>query len=117
MRSNHLTTAPPYAVEKALTTFGHNLRTARLRRNLTIQEVADKIDTGPRAVMDAEKGKISAGIGTYIALLWCFDLLDDLYDVANPDNDKEGQVLAAAFGQEYGRERAREKGGIIDDDF
>ena len=44
------------------------LRTARLRRNLTIQDVADKIGTGPRAVADTEKGKSSTGIVVYVAL-------------------------------------------------
>jgi hypothetical protein len=33
---NTLGMAPPYAVERALKSLGSNLRTARLRRNLTI---------------------------------------------------------------------------------
>ena len=49
---NTLTTAPPYAVEQTLRRLGSNLRTARLRRNLTIEEVAQKIGTGPRPVSD-----------------------------------------------------------------
>jgi len=44
-RKNTLTTAPPYAVEKALHRLGANLRIARLRRNLTIEDVAEKIGT------------------------------------------------------------------------
>jgi len=46
---NPLLAAPPYPVEKALKKLGANLRTARLRRNLTIQEVAEKIATDPGA--------------------------------------------------------------------
>ena len=57
-RKNKLLETPPYAVEQALKHLGANLRTARLRRNLTIQDVAEKIGTGPRAVGDAEKGKL-----------------------------------------------------------
>jgi hypothetical protein len=60
---NQLLQAPPYPVEQALTRLGQNLRTARLRRNFTIKEVAAKVGTGPRAIMDAEKGKASTGIG------------------------------------------------------
>ena len=41
-------------VEQALKTLGANIRTARLRRNLTIGEMAEKIGTGERAVADAE---------------------------------------------------------------
>lgn len=42
-RENALTSSPPYAVEQALERLGANLRTARLRRNLTIDNVAGKI--------------------------------------------------------------------------
>ena len=56
---NPLLEAPPYPVEQALKRLGENLRLARTRRKLTIEEVAEKIGTGPRAVMDAEKGRPS----------------------------------------------------------
>ena len=59
---NQLLQATPYPVEQALKRLGENRRTARIRRLYTIDEVAQKIGTGPRAVMDAEKGKASTGI-------------------------------------------------------
>ena len=46
---NSLLQAPPYAVEQALKKLGADLRTARLRRNLTVEEVAQKIGAGVRA--------------------------------------------------------------------
>jgi DNA-binding XRE family transcriptional regulator len=55
---NTLLQAPPYPVENALKQLGANLKTARIRRNLTVQEVAQKIGTGVRAIYDAEKGKL-----------------------------------------------------------
>ena len=79
---NQLLEAQPYPVEQALKRLGQNLRTARLRRNLTIQEVAEKIGTGPRAVRDAENGKASTGIAVSAALLWLYDLLQPFEDVA-----------------------------------
>lgn len=39
---NSLLVAPPYPVDQALKTLGSNLRTARLRRNLSIEDVAAK---------------------------------------------------------------------------
>lgn len=111
-RKNKLLEAPPYAVEQTLEKLGNSLRLARLRRNLTIADVAEKIGTGPRAVRDAEKGKPSAGIVIYAALLWVFDLLGQLDEVADPTKDKEG--LALSFIQE--RERARQKEDM-DNDF
>lgn len=111
-RKNALTQAPPYAVERSLQRLGANLRTARLRRNLTIEDVAAKIGTGPRPVSDAEKGKPSVSAAVYIALLWTYDLLSQMNDVADPALDEEGLALAAL----RERQRAREKPGL-DNDF
>src|ERR1700735_1141394 len=95
MARNLLLQTPPYPVQQALTQVGQNLRTARIRRNFTIDEVAQKIGTGRRAVMDAEKGKASTGGAAYVALLWVYDLLPEFNDVANPAKDEHGLALAA----------------------
>jgi transcriptional regulator with XRE-family HTH domain len=109
---NVLTAAPPYPVDRALKQLGANLRRARVRRGLTIAEVAAKIGTGYRAVADAEKGKPSTGIAVYAALLWAFDQLGQLAAVADPSRDSEGQALAMS------RERSRaRRGGAADNDF
>lgn len=102
---NKLQTAPPYPVEQTLKRLGANLRTARLRRNLTIEDMAGKIGTGKRAVADAERGKPSTGIAVYAAMLWALDLLDHIADVATPERDDEGQTLALA--RERGRARPK----------
>jgi hypothetical protein len=65
------------------------------------QQVADKIGTGPRAVMEAEKGRLGASISVYLALLWAYDLLDQMSDVADAVKDAEGLARLPA------RERAR----------
>ncbi len=93
---NKLQTAPPFPVEQAIRQLGGNLRTARLRRNLTIKEMADKIGTGPRPVADAERGKASTGIAVYVAMLWALGLLEPFAEVAAPERDDEGQALALA---------------------
>jgi transcriptional regulator with XRE-family HTH domain len=109
---NQLSQAPPYPVEQALARLGENLRTARIRRNFTIDEVAQKIGTGRRAVMDAEKGKPSTGVAVYLALLWVYDLLSQLSDVANPAKDAQGLTLVAR----KEKTRAR-KSAELDNDF
>ena len=110
-RKNALTTAPPYAVEQTLKRLGANLRTARLRRNQTIVEVAEKIGTGPRAIMDAEKGRPGASAAVYVALLWAYDLLSQIREVGSPALDDEGFARSAL------RRRARTplKGGLAND--
>jgi hypothetical protein len=91
---NALVQAAPHDVELALKKLGADLRTARLRRNLTVDATAARIGTGRRAVMDAEKGKITTQIAVYAALLWVFGLVDRLGDAADPLLDEEGQRLA-----------------------
>lgn len=99
-------------VEQAIKLLGANLRTARLRRNLTIKNVAEKIGTGPRAISDAEKGKISTSIAVYTALLWSYDLIDPMDALADPAKDEAGLT------QSMKRERARtNKSGELDRDF
>jgi transcriptional regulator with XRE-family HTH domain len=93
-RPNKLTTAPPYPVSQAITSLGSNLRTARLRRNLSIEDVAAKIGTSRRVVADAEKGKASTAIAVYVALLWAYDLIGQFSLVADPLKDQEGVALA-----------------------
>lgn len=112
MARNQLLQTPPYPVQQALTLLGQNLRMARIRRRFTIEEVAQKIGTGRRAVMDAENGKPSTGIAVYAALLWVYDLLSPLADAADPAKDEQGLILAAA------RERTRvRQSGDLDNDF
>lgn len=91
---NYLQAGPPCPVERAAKRLGANLRTARLRRSLTLGQVAERIGPGRRAVMDAEKGKPTTGLAVYLALLGAFDLLDGLYAVADPAGDVERQALA-----------------------
>lgn len=112
MARNKLLQTPPYPVTQTLLRLGENLRTARVRRRLTIDEVAQKIGTGRRAVMDAENGKPSTGVAVYAALLWAYDLLSPLADVASPTKDEQGLIFAAA----KDKKRVR-KIGDLDNDF
>lgn len=111
-RKNKLLDAPPYEVEQSLKRLGENLRIARIRRKFTIAAVAERIGTGPRAIMDAEKGRPATGMVVYAALLWLYDRLDALDIVADPSADVPGFSLELA----RGRTRVRNKRDM-DDDF
>jgi DNA-binding XRE family transcriptional regulator len=95
-KSNNLLKAMPVRMEAALMNFGKNLKTARSRRGLSARAVADKIGLDQRSVLDAEKGKPTTSIATYIALLWVYDMLNDIKNVADPLNDINGMRLEAA---------------------
>lgn len=109
-KPNRLSSSPPLEVEGALRQWGVNLKTARLRRNLTVAQAAEKIGTGPRAVADAEKGKPATAVATYLALLWAYGLLPQAEALAAPGRDEVG--LALAERRERGRLRRR-----LDNDF
>jgi transcriptional regulator with XRE-family HTH domain len=108
---NALLGAPPFEVERALKKLGADLRTARVRRNLTIEEVAQKIGTSRFAVADAEKGKPSTSVAVYAALLWAYGLVNHLAGLADPNSDEEGTRLSLS------REpaRARHNQGLSND--
>ncbi len=104
--------SPPYLVEQSIKALGQNLRTARLRRNLSLAEVADRLGVSRRVVGEAERGKLSTSIAVYAGLLWVLGLTEQLSELASPENDAEGMALARA--RERGRARAPRG---LDDDF
>ena len=111
-QKSFLTIDPPFAVEEAILTLGMNLRTARIRRNMSIVEAAERIGAGVRAVRDAEHGKATTAAAVYFALMWLYDLLPSAGGLADPDADAEGKRLVAS------RLPKRAGGGKnIDNDF
>ena len=84
---------PPAAVGNALKRLGANIRTARLRRRLRLEDLAERIGTSRFALAAAEKGKATTSIAVYAGALWALGLLDDLGQLADPDRDHEGKLL------------------------
>ena len=109
---NLLFDALPYPVEQALKTLGANLRTARLRRNQSLEDVAAKIGVGRHVIADAERGKPSTGIAIYAGLLWAYGLTEQLSNVADPDADEEGRLLAKRSERVHARSAK-----VLDNDF
>ncbi len=111
-KKSHLLQALPFPVEDTLKRLGANLRTARVRRELTIEAAAEKIGISRFTVMDVERGHPSTGMAVYLAVLWAYDLLDNFADLADPASDRTG--LALMRGNERQRVRQAER---LDDDF
>lgn len=108
---SQLTETPPYAVQEAIKKLGANLRTARLRRNITLADMAAKLGVSRYVVADAEKGKVTTGVVVYVGMLWAMNLLNHLELVADSAHDEEGLALSV-FNE---RERAREGKGLSND--
>lgn len=95
-RPTKMANAPPAAVQDALESLGGNIRTARLRRKLTQDDLARRVGVSRFVVADIEKGKPTTGIAAYLGALWVLGLLDQIREVADPDRDEEGAILERA---------------------
>lgn len=94
--TSKITDMPPAAVEMALKRLGRNIRTARLRRQLRIEDVAEKMGASRYTVADLEKGKPGTSAAAYLGALWALGLLEQVHEVADPDRDEEGKALESA---------------------
>jgi len=111
-RISKISEAPPAAVEEALVRLGRNIRTARLRRRLTREDLAGRIGISRQVLAQIEKGKPTTAIAAYLGALWALGLLNQLRDVADPDRDEEGKTLERVRSPKAAPKRRK-----IDDDF
>ena len=87
---------PPAAARRALLKLGADIREARLRRNLTMQIVAERALTSRSTLQRVESGDPGVSIGIYAAVLHTLGLLEGLRETAHINSDQVGQALAAA---------------------
>lgn len=71
--------------ERQLQGLGENIRLARLRRDLSVAQVAERAGIGRNAVMKIEKGDAGVSIGAYLRVLIVLGLEQDLFRVAEDD--------------------------------
>ena len=115
MPKRALSTDLPYPVTDAVKRLGRNLRTARVRRNLSQDALAAKIGVNRRVIADAENGKLGTAIGIYVALLWAMNLESQVGTIADPERgDPEGAALART---EERRNPAAASRSPLDNDF
>ena len=111
-RVSKIAQAPPHAVAQALARLGRNIRTARLRRKLSHEQLAKRIGISRYVMADIEKGKPTTGIAAYLGALWALGLLTQMNGLADPDRDIEGKTLESAR-----RPKTAPKRNSFDDDF
>ncbi|MEJ0107083.1 MAG: helix-turn-helix transcriptional regulator [Bacteroidota bacterium] len=73
------------SVSKILTTFGENIKLARLRRRLSAEQVAERANISRPTLLSIEKGSPGVAIGSYIQVLFVLNLEKDLLKVAEDD--------------------------------
>jgi len=102
----------PFLVERALEELGYNIRKARVRRNISLKDMSERLGIHRSVLADVENGKPGTSIAAYAGMLWAMDLLQDLQAVADPAHDSHGLALASR----EERERASSPRGM-DNDF
>jgi transcriptional regulator with XRE-family HTH domain len=75
---------------------GYRLRLARVRRGMSIAEVAAKAGINRNTLNALELGKPGVAIGAYVTVLWALGLDRTLEAVAHPDADTHGKTLEAS---------------------
>lgn len=82
-------------VANALTNLGSRIRSARIARNITIEEMSARMGVQPKTLSRLETGAPGVSIETLALALWQMNLLEHMQELAAPQNDPEGQRLAA----------------------
>ena len=82
-----------FGVAELLQQVGQNIRTARIRRNLTILELANRVHVDERTISRLEKGDPSINFKNLVTVLMVFGLEDSVFDIAHPNADEVGRAL------------------------
>lgn len=85
MAKNTMGTKLPRKLERNMEIVGEQIKQARLRRNLSIGQVADRATCSPRTVSRIEQGSATVSIGIYLRVLYALQLEDDILLLAKQD--------------------------------
>lgn len=95
MKSKSLA-ALPGQVRRALQQLGADIRQARIRRQITIQSLADRTFASPTTIYHIERGNPAVAIGTYATVLFVLGLHEGIAKLAAPNEDSVGTALFMA---------------------
>ena len=75
----------PTKMAENLSIVGEQVRLARLRRDLSIEQVAERAQCGRMTVARLEKGIPTVSIGVLLRVLYALQLGDDILKIAQDD--------------------------------
>ena len=75
----------PRKLEQKMKVVGEQIKLARLRRNLSMEQVAERATCSPLTVSRIEKGVPTVAIGIYLRVLYALQLDDDIVLLAQKD--------------------------------
>ena len=76
-------------MEQALEKIGLRIKNARLRRNITAEEIADRAGISKGTLTSIEKGVSSVSIGAYASVLYTLGMEKDLELIATDEEGKQ----------------------------
>lgn len=85
MTKNTMGTKLPRKLELKMQVVGEQIKLARLRRNLSIAQVAERATCSTLTVSRIERGTPSVSIGIYLRVLYALQLEDDILYIARED--------------------------------
>jgi len=87
------TSVIPIPVNKALKKLGADLKEARIKRRLTMALVEERAGITHATLTKVEKGNSTVSIGIYAKVIFVLGLIDNLYQLAEPNNDIIGKMF------------------------
>ncbi len=88
--------AIPTEVAQRRKLLGQRIRVARVRRGLSIVELADKVGINRNTLNALELGKSGVALGVFITVLWALGLDKTLDAAADPEAESHGKTLEAS---------------------
>ena len=85
MAKSTMGTRLPRKLEEKMKIVGEQIKLARLRRNLSVAQVAERAACSPLTVARIEKGTPTVAIGIYLRVLYALQLEDDILLIAQQD--------------------------------
>ncbi len=85
MAKNTMGTKLPRKLELKMQVMGEQIKLARLRRNLSIAQVAERATCSTLTVSRIERGTPSVSIGIYLRVLYALQLEEDILYIARED--------------------------------
>ena len=85
MAKNTMGTKLPRKLEQRMEMVGQQIKLARLRRNLSVAQVAERATCSTLTVARIEKGAPTVAIGIYLRVLYALQLDEDILLIAKED--------------------------------
>jgi len=85
MAKNTMGTKLPRKLEQKMQMVGEQIKIARLRRNLSIAQIAERAMVSELTVSRVEKGLPTVSVGIFLRVLYALQLDDDILCLAKDD--------------------------------